>query len=183
MINRYLERLKSRDKTLDFEESSEHLENLEGQIRHSFIDYAKNEAIQQYKDYYESDVEDLKDFDHITPDEKTEFAVVFKDYAKSLGESKKVFSVKTREYDSSKPFLQNLKEHYNDLKTRVMPEIKRQVQSHSIEEHRITDSRNISHGPEKIEIQSLQGLDKLFADHIKNIKEDAKTPKRDQKAK
>ena len=108
---------------------------------------------------------------------------MFKDYAKSLGESKKVFSVKTREYDSSKPFLQNLQEHYNDLKTRVLPEIKRQVKGHTVEEHRITDSRSINHGPERFEIKSVQGLDKLFAEHIKSIQEAAKVPKSDRKAK
>ena len=183
MINRYLERLKSRDKILDFDEGSEDIDKILPDIHHSYVNYAKNEAIQQYKDYYESDVEDLKDFDHITPEEKTEFAVVFKDYAKSLGESKKVFSIKTREYDSSKPFLQNLQEHYNDLKTRVMPEIKRQVKGHTLAEHRITDSRSINHGPEQIEIQSLQGLDKLFAGHIKSIQEAAKIPGSDRKAK
>ena len=47
-----------------------------------FREYMMEEAILQYKDYYESDIEDLEDFEHITREEKIDFVRVYRDYAK-----------------------------------------------------------------------------------------------------
>lgn len=46
-----------------------------------YREWVMNEAIQQYKDYYESDVEDLKDFEVMSPEERANFAQAFVDFS------------------------------------------------------------------------------------------------------
>lgn len=176
MINRYLERMKNRDPSIDA-----YAENYQNEMEKSkgfnkLRSYLLDEAVQQYKDYYESDTEDLKDFDHITPEEKDQFGEVFKDYAKPLGENKHSFSVKLREYDSEKSIKQNLIEHYKDLRNRVLPEIREKVKQQALEEHRLADAKSVDLGPVMVEIETVEGLESLFADHLKEAIEAAHTP-------
>lgn len=176
MINRFLERIKRRDPQIDFDGDKAEMYVEDSNNQFKLKNYVLDEAVQQYKDYYESDAEDVKDFEYITPEEKEQFAVLFKDYAKPLGESKKSFSVGLRQYDSEKSLAQNLVEHYRDLKTRVLPEIREQVKAHSIESNRLTDSRTVDLAPSILEFEAVDGLENIFVEHLSETAEIANAP-------
>ena len=176
MINRFLERTKKRDSQIDFDsgEADKYVYDRDNQWK--IKSYVLDEAVQQYKDYYESDVEDVKDFDHITPEEKEEFAGVFKDYAKPLGEAKKSYSIGLREYDAEKSMGQNLVEHYRDLKTRILPEIREQAKAHAVETNRLTDSRTVDLAPSNMEYDVVEGLDSIFLETLNEANKIAGSP-------
>jgi len=46
-----------------------------------YREWAMSEAVQQYRDYYESDAEDLKDFEVMSGQERAKFAKVFTDFS------------------------------------------------------------------------------------------------------
>lgn len=48
-----------------------------------YREYMMSEAIQQYKDYYETDQEDLENFEYMNDEERLLFARVYKDYSKT----------------------------------------------------------------------------------------------------
>jgi hypothetical protein len=177
MIMRYLERMKNRDPSIEFE-----LEEVESKSAgfaakyKKYQDYVMDEAVLQYKDYYESDEEDVHDFEHITPEEKQKFAVVFKDYAKPLGELKMLISVKPREYDVNKGLMQNLREHYKDLRTRVMPELRKQVQEANKYQHSLAKAKDFKLASGEYKAEVAAGFEDLFAPLLRDAEKHANSP-------
>ena len=87
MKKRFFDRLKTNDpRKLTDPAKVAHLANTGDmpaalQAAQPYRDYVMSEAVQQYKDYYESDVEDLKDFEVMSPEERASFAKAFTDFS------------------------------------------------------------------------------------------------------
>jgi hypothetical protein len=166
MIRRFLDRLKNRDP--DIEVGIPDPKEISAEYTGKYLkyqDYVLNEAVQQYKDYYESDTEDIKDFEHITPEEKQEFSKVFKDYAKPLGEFKTIISVPTRKYDNDKSLIANLREHYSDLRTRVIPSLNQQVKDVSKHQYSLSSAKDFQLASGTYEFEVVKGFEDIFVDH------------------
>ncbi|CAG9322918.1 unnamed protein product [Blepharisma stoltei] len=168
MIRRYLDRLQKRDpKELSFKDAEEQAHNMtkESAIRsrdlkkavYSKVDDIQNfimdEAVQQYKDYYESDVEDLKDFDYMTAEDKVQFAGVFKDYSKPLGTQKLVLKVPKEIPGTS--WRERLKKQIAIAKT--------QIASYNAATHKINTNFKYASGSKTVKSISQETLKELFA--------------------
>lgn len=57
------------------------------------------EAVQQYKDYYETDQEDLEDFQYMNDEDRLTFAKIYKDYSKTAEDSVVMQLVEVKEGD------------------------------------------------------------------------------------
>ena len=177
MTKRYFDRISRRDPDVELDLNEADLKNPSFAKKYiKYQDYIKNEAIQQYKDYYESDAEDIKDFDHITPEEKEKFAVVFKDYARPLKEVKGYIHAELREYDNSKGFLQNLSEHFADVRNNIIPELKKEIKIVANIDLELIKAKNIEIKDGTYKFEVVQGFEDIFAEHQKELEEFANSP-------
>ena len=89
-----------------------------------FREYMVQEAMQQYRDYYETDTED-KDFfefmDHMTNRDKIRFMEIFTDYTIFNADQKDYSMIKKREYNPELSLFSNLVLDLADFKDRVRP--------------------------------------------------------------
>jgi hypothetical protein len=82
------------------------------------------EAIQQYKDYYESDAEEQPFFEYlenITNRDKIRFMEIFKDFTVDRGDNKKYVMIEKREYNPELSVISNMVLDLVDFKDRVRP--------------------------------------------------------------
>jgi hypothetical protein len=130
MVSRFLERTKTRDQSMlmgsreivDKVSTEEHMWIV--QKVQPYRDYMTEEAIKQYKDYYESDQEDLEDFDHISSDEKAKFSEAFTDFTRPTQRNKFVLSFEAPKYDPSKGPLGNIASSYRTLRSKILPNVR-----------------------------------------------------------
>lgn len=178
MIMRYLERMKSRDPSVEIDprEISKKDPQFAAKLT-NYQNYILDEAVNQYKDYYESDTEDIHDFDHITPEEKQQFSTIFKDYPRPLGDNKSVITVPSREYNPNVSVIQNLKEHYSDLRTRIMPDLRKQIEKVSSDEIALTKSKDFQLASGVYKEKVVDGLEQLFVEHQREAERFAESPK------
>mmetsp|Transcript_33910 Transcript_33910/g.59107 ORF Transcript_33910/g.59107 Transcript_33910/m.59107 type:complete len:424 (+) Transcript_33910:49-1320(+) len=133
MISRFLERALERDPQRLVQSSDVASDLLHGDAPKAALrsniyrEYMLDEAIQQYKDYFESDVEDLADFEYITPEERAKFGVVFTDFTKTFLPSKHIVKLKAPTYDKSKGILGNLATAYQELRSEILPSAKQRA--------------------------------------------------------
>jgi len=83
-----------------------------------------SEAIQQYKDYYESDAEEQPFFEYlenITNRDKIRFMEIFKDFTVDRGDNKKYVMIEKREYNPELSVISNMVLDLVDFKDRVRP--------------------------------------------------------------
>lgn len=176
MVRRFIDRMRKRDPDVEIDlAEAGNMTPAYAKKYEKYQQYVLDEAVLQYKDYYESDKEDIEDFEHITPEEKAEFAVVFKDYAKPLGEFKAVVSVPSHKYDKSKGVIDNLREHYADMRTRVMPEMKKELKSLS-NVHALTKNEDFQLESGTYTFETIGGFEDVFVEHQRDIEEMADTP-------
>ena len=82
------------------------------------------EAIQQYKDYYESDSEEqpfFEDLENITNRDKIRFMEIFKDFTIDRGDNKTYVMIEKREYNPELSVISNMVLDLVDFKDRVRP--------------------------------------------------------------
>lgn len=89
-----------------------------------FREYMVQEAVQQYKDYYETDGEEQEFFqylDNLTNRDKIRFAEIFKDYTENKVDQKDYVMIQKREYNPELSLFSNLVLDLVDFKDRVRP--------------------------------------------------------------
>jgi hypothetical protein len=135
MVSRFLERAKTRDPASLVEagevvEKDKHRREIAHAMKRTkpYQEYMLEEAVKQYKDYYESDVEDLADFDYITSEEKAKFGAAFTDFTRPTERNKFVLSFEAPSYDSAKGVLGNITSAYRDFRSSILPGVKRASQ-------------------------------------------------------
>lgn len=87
-------------------------------------EYIIQESIQQYKDYYESDREELAFFeylDNITNRDKIRFGEIFEDFTIDKQDYKDYMMIKKREYNPELSVFSNFVLDLQDFKDRVRP--------------------------------------------------------------
>lgn len=140
--DRFLERAKNRDPILeqdlaelfasDARDSSlatwalerERFRNVAEEETRPFREYMVSEAIQQYKDYYESDDEEQKFFeymDNLTNRDKIRFMEIFEDHTVDVVDLKQHIKIEKREYNPELSVLSNMVLDLVDFKDRVRP--------------------------------------------------------------
>lgn len=163
MIRRYLDRLQTRDKTKFIEEQElvdfagkKFKKKQEFEIKGKLfenISYIADEAIQQYKDYYESDVEDIKDLDYISPEEKASFAQVFKDYSKPIHEPKYVILTPIQKLEGKSLFA-SISAQVSDVRAQVNKAVSKEF----------TPNKDFKYHHSELDIQDIEpeSLEELF---------------------
>lgn len=90
-----------------------------------FREYMINEAIQQFKDYYEDDTEETHGFfeylDNLTNRDKIRFMEIFEDFSIDKQDYKKYFMIEKREYNPELSVFSNMVLDLVDFKDRVRP--------------------------------------------------------------
>jgi len=89
-----------------------------------FREYMVTEAIQQYKDYYESDDEEQRFFeymDNLTNRDKIRFMEIFEDHTVEVQDMKQAIMIEKREYNPELSVLSNMVLDLVDFKDRVRP--------------------------------------------------------------
>ena len=89
-----------------------------------FREYMVDEAIQQYKDYYESDDEEQTFFqyiDRLSNRDKIRFMEIFEDYTVDKTDGKDLVTIEKREYNPELSVLSNMVLDLVDFKDRVRP--------------------------------------------------------------
>ncbi len=89
-----------------------------------FREYMVKEAIQQYRDYYESDAEEQSFFeymDNLSNRDKIRFAEIFKDFSVENHDSKDFVMIAKREHNPELSLFSNLALDLIDFKDRVRP--------------------------------------------------------------
>jgi hypothetical protein len=90
-----------------------------------FREYMINEAIQQFKDYYEDDAEETHAFfeylDNLTNRDKIRFMEIFEDFSIDKQDYKKYFMIEKREYNPELSVFSNMVLDLVDFKDRVRP--------------------------------------------------------------
>ena len=89
-------------------------------------EYMVEEALQQYKDYYESDEEEQRNFellDNLTPRDKLRMIEVFTDYSRVdlQQDGKRYVTIPKRHHDPELSFMNNLYLDLIDFRDRVKP--------------------------------------------------------------
>ena len=177
MVRRYLERLKNRDPSIEITTADIDEDSLEFKKNYlKYQDYVINEAVQQYKDYYESDVEDIRDFDHITPDEKLEFAVVYKDYSKPLGDYKSIISIPIRKQDEDMSVSRNLQHYITDLRNNTIPALREQIRQANDSQFSIEKGKDFELASGTYDFDVVQGFEDIFIEHQHELEELAESP-------
>jgi Cytochrome c oxidase subunit Vb len=175
MIRRYLERMRHRDPEIELDSKSTSDRNF--MINYSKLQrYVVEESVQQYKDYYESDEDDIKDLEFITPDEQLQFAEIFKDYSRPLGDFKAIISVAPREYDKTKSWLDNLREHYKDLRTRVLPTLDQQIREVADQTSIIGKAQDFQLASGTYEVMRTDDLSLVFEDNLNEVQSISAAP-------
>ena len=177
MVRRYLERLKNRDPSIEITTADIDEDSLEFKKNYlKYQDYVINEAVQQYKDYYESDVEDIRDFNHITPDEKLEFAVVYKDYSKPLGDYKSIISIPIRKQDEDMSVSRNLQHYITDLRNNTIPALREQIRQANDSQFSIEKGKDFELASGTYDFDVVQGFEDIFIEHQHELEELAESP-------
>lgn len=89
-----------------------------------FREYMVTEALQQYKDYYESDDEEQTFFeymDNLTNRDKIRFMEIFEDHTVDVTDKKQAVLIEKREYNPELSVLSNMVLDLVDFKDRVRP--------------------------------------------------------------
>lgn len=89
-----------------------------------FREYMANEAINQYKDFYESDDEEQSFFeymDNFTNRDRIRFMEIFEDYTVDKADNKDFVMIEKREYNPELSVLSNMVLDLVDFKDRVRP--------------------------------------------------------------
>ena len=187
MIRRYLGRMRTRDPAVETS-SEELLKTLTEKGFNQAVEAAKpwrqyvvEEAVQQYKDYYESDEEDLKDFEYITPEEKLEFSQVFKDYSRPLNEPKQVISLKGLEQTGKVGFFKNFTEQLSDVRSRLLPQARLEAMKVAAKYHGPSVKGSEFKLPQGKPVKLIENLDEVFEDYIHQAKEDSDVPQIESK--
>jgi len=142
MINRFLERAKTRDPMLEqdlyelfsvdardssmatFVNDRSKLRNVAGEETRPFREYMVNESVQQYRDYFEDDPEDQEFFeylDNLTNRDKIRFMEIFEDYTQEKQDFKSYIMIQKREFNPQLSYFQNMCLDLVDFKDRVRP--------------------------------------------------------------
>lgn len=142
VADRFLERAKTRDPlleqdlaelfasdardtslaTLALEPSK--FRNVAEEETRPFREYMVSEALQQYRDYYESDDEEQRFFeymDNLTNRDKIRFMEIFEDYTVDRSDNKEFIMIEKREYNPELSVFSNMVLDLVDFKDRVMP--------------------------------------------------------------
>ena len=184
MIRRYLERIKTRSEAVEVgADEIDHVVENEGPFTgleraKPYREYVMDEAIQQYKDYFESDEEDLEDFQYINPEQRAKFAQVYKDYSRPLGEHKVVHTVPKRPYDPSKGLWTNFTEHLADVRQRIMPEIAQVAKETAAQRYGVyCEGKDFKLAEGTQEFEVIENLEEVFADTLEALHEKNEPPK------
>ena len=89
-----------------------------------FREYMVDEAVQQYKDYYESDDEEQPFFqymDRMSNRDKIRFVEIFEDFTVDQTDGKDLITIEKREYNPELSVLSNMVLDLVDFKDRVRP--------------------------------------------------------------
>jgi hypothetical protein len=143
VVQRFLERAKQRDSKIfeklgdrleelyvDNKLSQQFLNKLQGGAELSellpFANYVAEEGLQQFKDYYEDDVEEGKSrkelFDDLSERDKFRFAECYENFFnQGLAYDGYYVTIPKRPYDNKKSIVANFVEDLNDFNTRVRP--------------------------------------------------------------
>lgn len=140
--DRFLERAKTRDPILeqnltdlfasDARDSSlatlalepERFRMVAQEETRPFREYMVDEAVQQYKDYYESDDEENRFFEYLdnaTNRDRIRFMEIFEDYTVDPTDGKEYVMIEKREYNPELSVLSNMVLDLVDFKDRVRP--------------------------------------------------------------
>lgn len=89
-------------------------------------EYMLEESVQQYKDYYESDEEEQRNFElleNLTPRDRVRMLEIFEDFSRAdlTQDGKKVFTIPKRHHDPELSFMKNLYLDLLDFRDRVKP--------------------------------------------------------------
>lgn len=98
--------------------------NMSSHITKPIHQYMVEEAVQQYKDYYESDAEEQSFFEYIDDlpsRDKIKFISVFEDHTIAKRDGKGFVRIPKREYNPELSFFSNLALDFVDFKDRVYP--------------------------------------------------------------
>jgi hypothetical protein len=101
-----------------------HVENTGELETRPFREYMVNEAVEQYKDYYESDNEEGQFFeylDNLPNRDKIRFMEIFDDHTVEKLDPKRHISIEKREYNPELSVLSNMALDLVDFKDRVVP--------------------------------------------------------------
>lgn len=129
MILRHLDRLQQRSDEAEIDQEKL-LEIYKKQGKTAAYEYAEpyrewvmTEAVNQYKDYFESDPEDLDEFEFMVPSERATIGAIYKDYSRPMGELKFASRIETFKWNDQVSNVQNLGDHLRDLRNRILPEV------------------------------------------------------------
>lgn len=142
VVGRFLERAKSRDPQLEqslqdlfesdardqspatlFLESEKFRPVAEEETR-AFREYMFEEALQQYRDYYEDDPEEHSSFEYLgnlSNRDKIRFMEVFEDFTVDRTDYKQYFMIPKREYNPELSVMSNMVLDLVDFKDRIRP--------------------------------------------------------------
>lgn len=142
MIDRFLERAKTRDPILEqdlndlfatdardntlaqyYNDPSRYRDVATEETR-PFREYMVNEAIQQYKDYFEDDAEEAQFFEYLenfANRDKIRFMEIFEDFTVDNQDYKQYVMIQKREYNPQLSYFSNMVLDIVDFKDRVRP--------------------------------------------------------------
>lgn len=103
-----------------------------------FREYMVNEAVQQYKDYYESDAEEAQFFeylDNLPNRDKIRFMEIFEDHTVDKLVPKRHIMIEKREYNPELSVISNMALDLVDFKDRVIPLTRELAQAEYAEKH------------------------------------------------
>lgn len=103
-----------------------------------FREYMVNEAVQQYKDYYESDAEEAQFFeylDNLPNRDKIRFMEIFEDHTVDKLQPKRHMMIEKREYNPELSVISNMVLDLVDFKDRVVPLTRELAQAEYAEKH------------------------------------------------
>ena len=103
-----------------------------------FREYMVNEAVQQYKDYYESDAEEAQFFeylDNLPNRDKIRFMEIFEDHTVDKLVPKRHIMIEKREYNPELSVISNMVLDLVDFKDRVVPLTRELAQAEYAEKH------------------------------------------------
>lgn len=143
MIDRFLERAKHRDPSLEqnlfdlfasdardnsfaqLANDSSKFRDVAAEETRPFREYMINEAIQQYKDYYEDDAEETGGFfeylENLSNRDKIRFMEIFDDHSVDKQDYKRYYMIDKREYNPELSVMSNMVLDLVDFKDRVRP--------------------------------------------------------------
>ena len=90
----------------------------------AFREYMVDEALQQYRDYFEDDDEERSFFEYLgnlTNRDKIRFMEVFEDYTVDRTDYKAYFAIPKREYNPELSVMSNMVLDLVDFKDRIRP--------------------------------------------------------------